>query len=309
MTIKRTSRDSKRMKRLVTALHGGTTPPARTVRRSIAVLRRQLDERARTRVAIRADTERRRLKTQAPLIDLMRGDKRVADGLRDMRQLARRQRQRRVLRTPPLLQMPPRIAAGSGSIWSFTTPPFPFFHAMGGGGDSRFNGGSDGGFHFSIQGNGQGSWAWAGVGLAYHPLFQRTLVRIAPSASYSYVWNAFGDIFSAHSDGHIGIHVHRYNLNWQDPDPNNPDMQTYRADLWDYTAGEDRVNQEGDGYYSSWSQATPEIPLDGNSNYLLWAVCEGYCDDSGAQLLGFSFANGDLTVQTSWILLQQWDIS
>ncbi|HET6268230.1 MAG TPA: hypothetical protein VFG11_10970, partial [Acidobacteriota bacterium] len=68
------------MKRLVTGLHGGTTPPASTVRRSIAALRRQLDDRARTRLAIRADSERRRLKTQAPLIDLMRGDKRVAEG-------------------------------------------------------------------------------------------------------------------------------------------------------------------------------------------------------------------------------------
>jgi hypothetical protein len=308
MTIKRTSRDSERMKRLVTALHGGTTPPARTVRRSVAALRRQLDEQARTRVAIRADTERRRLKMQAPLIDLMRRDKRVADGLRDMRQLARRQRQRRVLRTPRLLQMPPRIGAAGGSILSVTFPPFPFVHAMGGG-DSDFSAAADGGINFFIRGNGHGSWAWAGVGLAYRPLFQRTFVRIAPFASYSYVWNAFGYIFSAHSEGHIGIHVHRYNLNWQDPDPNNPDMQTYRADLWDYTAGEDRVNQEGDGNYSSWSQATPEIPLDGNSNYLLWVVCEGYCDDSGIRPFGYSIANGYLTVRTGWIVLQQSDIS
>jgi hypothetical protein len=304
MTIKRTSRDSERMKRLVTALHGGTTPPARTVRRSMAALRRQLDEQARTRVAIRADIERCRLKMQAPLIDLMRGDKRVADALREMRQLARRQRQRRVLRTPQLLQMPPRIAAGS--ISSFTTPPFPFVHAMGGG-DSDFNADADGGFNFSIQGNGHGSWAWAGVGLAYHPLFQRTFVRIAPLASYSYAWEAFGYIFSAHSEGHIGVHVHRYNLNWQDPDPNNPDMQTYRADLWDYT-GEDRVSENGGSYYSAWSQATPEIPLDGNSNYLLWAVCEGYCNDSGQNPFGYSIGGGELSVRTSGIFLQQSEI-
>src|SRR5262249_5754531 len=236
--------DRQRMKRLVIGLHGGTTPPASTVRRSIAALRRQLDERARTRLAIRADSERRRLKTQAPLIDLMRGDKRVTEGLRDMQKLARQLRSRRVLRTPPLPKMGPRIAAGS--IWSFTNPPFQFFHAMGGGGDSRFNADPDGTFNWFITGNGQGSWAWAGVGLAYRPLFNRTLVRIAPLASYSYLWNAYGTIFSAHSEGHIGVHVHRYNLNWQDPDPNNPDMQTYRADLWDYTAGEDRVSQEGD---------------------------------------------------------------
>jgi len=260
-----------------------------------------LNERSRQSSEFRAEADRLRQKAQAPLIELLKKDERVARGVRQLRRLAERARTGRRLVPPPIPKLAPGIA--SGSLSTVSTPPYFMAFGMGNGTGDR-SASQDGHFSFNIRGDGHGSWAWVGVAIPFRPLFP--WVRIAPFASYSYGWAALGTVFSAHTEGYVGVHIHRYDGNWKDPDPAHPDIRSSLASLWNYTAGAN-AQDDGTGLFSSRSEATPVFPMDTNSNYLVWAICQGACDDSGTQVFGFSVGTAAISVNASWILVEQSD--
>jgi hypothetical protein len=270
----------------------------------MAELRARLSERYRRQWAVRAESDKYRVQIQAPLLELLKTNRRANEALRGLRRLGRRTLKRRLSAPSKMPNLEPRILPGS--IYTINTPPYLFGSAQGDGSGSRLAG-SDGTLQFGIHGDGRGSWAWCGVCIPFSPGTD-TYVRIAPLASYSYNWACWGNILTAHTDGTLGTHVHQYGSDWKEtPSPTLPDAIYFStARVWSQGSTDSPNADESTGYFSSWTEGAGEVFLPAGYNYLIWAWCGGSCDDSDDNSpfpYAYSEAYGSMSARIYYIML------
>lgn len=289
------------VRRRIAAIHGATSPPKEVLRQSMAKLHDQLSRHYRQQWALHAERDKYLLQLYAPVVGLVKTDKRAAAALRGWGQLTQRTLKRKPPASPRMRRAEPRIMPGS--LYTFNTPPY-LFGSPQGGGEALVAANNDGTLTFGIDGNGAGSWAWCGVCIPFVPDHD-VYVRISPFVSYSYTWLCDGYILTAHTNGSIGTHVHQYDQNWNESQtpyllPGGAWFST--TQIWRQGSTDDPNYDEGTGTYSGSGEG---LLLPSGYNYLIWAWCAGNCDDSSRQLSGaFSVAHGQMSATVHWIVLE-----
>jgi hypothetical protein len=240
-------------------------PPARAIQSGLVGLRQAITERESRRAALFSEQNKLRQHLYAPVLESIRSDPRSKKA---SKALAASQKRigRDIIKLPAIPETAFDIIESSDSSLMVTDPYDPFFaewhdnaivaRAM-----------PDGYLEGAISpGDGSG-WVWAGVGFPLLPARDR-VVTITPVMFYRYAFSAFGHFgVSAHCEGALGVHVHRYDGNWQD----TGEMENSHTTIWSHTTETGIVRPDpGNTVFEQPSQ----FFLRGDSNYLIWATLE-----------------------------------
>jgi hypothetical protein len=293
MTKKRAGRDN--LREIVTAVHGGAIPPSSAIRKSMARLRRTILEREKHQSALRDECAAIARKINAPIFDLFKSDARSAQGLKALQKF----RRNRKPSLPPLPKAPKfHSGIGAGSVYSYLG--MPYFHWADGNlveQSGLAQAEPDGALHGIVHPNGGGGWVWCGVGLPFRPLFARTLVAIQPIMPYAFNWWGIGSWgFTAHTRGSLGVYVWEYDLNWS----LRSSGWTFQTPIWNHTT-ETGHSESG----SATKSDRVALFMRNDSNYMVWATLEIYCNDSKGSWFGSSDAYGEMQAQCPVIVFAQ----
>src|SRR5262245_11266463 len=212
-------------------------PPARVVRESFAKLKRSISDQQQKHHRLVMEQTKLRQEINAPILDLLKSDPRSKVASKALRKTYDR------LRTEAAVDLrAPKLAysvyhpGDADNVW-IAEPSYPLQHAIKDRADDLATSEDNGHLHCIVAPRDGKAWAWAGVGL--HVIPRRDLnVRVTPHMSYRYSFLGSGNWgVSAHCEGALGIHVHRYDGDWQDTD----DTQDFRTPLWSHTT-ETEVN-------------------------------------------------------------------
>jgi hypothetical protein len=257
----------------------------------MARLRRTILEREKQQSVLRDEFAAIARKINAPIFDVLKSDPRSKEGLKALQKLRRNRKP-----SLPALPKAPKFQSGigTGSIYSYLGQPY--FHWAIGDHAQLAQAEPDGNLHGIVHPNGGGGWVWCGVGLAFRPLFANTLVAIQPIMPYAFHWWGIGSWgFTAHTEGSLGVYVYEYDLSWS-----FRRSETFRTPIWKHTTET--------GYSESGSATKSDriaLFMRSDSNYMVWATLEIYCNDSKGSWFGSSDAYGEMQAQCPVIVFAQ----
>jgi hypothetical protein len=249
-----------------------TEAPASAVRKSIAHLRRSIVEREKRQNLLWREQAKVFKQLNAPIIKLIEANpnyKVARAALNDF--------QTQVMSGDDL----PRLPTDEVQWWglfgnrvALASPPYHHYFVQPD--TSNLPDGNvsdpDGNIIISSRPESGGATAWGGVGFGFVPEPDVHVLRVHSYLSYSYHWSTTGSLFNAHSEGRIGLYVHRFNPNWALEPADTFEMLT---DLWVVTSdtGHDDIPQ-------GRTTLINIVPIDPNSAYLIWTIAKVYCNSS-----------------------------
>jgi hypothetical protein len=276
-------------------------PPVRAVRESLAKLRRSISERQQKRSHIFTEQNKLRLEINAPILDLMKSDSRSKAASKALRKSYDNLWTDLAVDSRSAPQLAYDIHHPTDSEW-FVSPSYPNHYAFHHRADEATSE-ENGHLHGSVNPDGGNAWVWAGVGFPLVP-GRDCRVRVTPHMYYRYKFAAACNAgVSAHCEGALGIHVHRYDGDWQDTDPTQDFPQDFHHTIWSHTT-ETVVCQtsfvDKADYWPVFSESTL-LSLQGDSNYLIWATLEVSANCTGDGLVFFSRISADFWANCAWI--------
>jgi hypothetical protein len=253
--------------RIIGASEGAKAPPASAVRKGLAALRQSIAEREQKRSRLMIEQTKLRQKLYAPIIGSIKSDAGAKDAIK-----ALKKSQGVILRTEkiPRLTPVPQLAfdqiATSENSFMIVEPYAPFnaehhYRSQAATSDSAGNLGA------SINPDDGSAWVWAGVGFPVVP-GRNCMARVTPIMFYRYAFGAFGNLgVTAHCEGALGVHLHRYDSDWQD----TGEMEDFRTGIWSHTTETSIIRPDPGTTVFDQSSL---LFLRGDSNYLVWATLE-----------------------------------
>jgi hypothetical protein len=260
----------------------GGKPPASAASRSLAELKRHVRGRFQQRKARWAATQPQLERAQAPLLELVKADRRAVQGVEARRKLVAAHKPKpRAKRTP--LAIAPRMVAGSG-FW-LKAPPYDLaFDPPDSGNASGSADAASGTYGFGMSGGGSSSAASAGLGIWFFATAADPAQRIAALFDFDFAWFDSSTWYTAHNDGGTNIWVWGAGEGqWVLQQGFDPSWSDGTSGLQDHGSGGDGSEQFGRESLEAF------FPVNANSWYLVWIWSEGSCDDSNGAF-GFSYA-------------------
>ena len=192
-------------------------PPVRAVRESLAKLRRSISERQQKRSHIITEQNKLRQEINAPILDLMKSDSRSKAASKALRKSYDNLWTDLAVDIRSAPQLAYDIYHPTENEW-FVSPSYPNHYAFHHRADDATSE-DNGSLHGFVNPDGGNAWVWAGVGFPLVPGRDCT-VHVTPHMYYRYKFAGIcnGGV-SAHCEGALGIHVHRYDGDWQGTDP------------------------------------------------------------------------------------------
>jgi len=301
MMVRRRARNVDPLRRTL-GLRG--TPPQAAAHRGIAALNQRVIDQMQRRAAERARIDRERRKMVAPLMELMRQDKRAMQAAQNRRRLTVRTAKPKISYPRVLQRIETHVR--TGSFLTLIAPPYDLAWGANSSSDQTTWGTwvaekapPDPRINSTTNiGNGGSAWSSAGVGMWFIPAAFSAWVRIGIYAPYDYNWRDDSTWATAHTDGFIAVYVQSFDLNGGDP----RDEVDRRISLWsDGSADLDDHADSGSGYYPSdtYFMATNA------RQYAVWAWCNTSADGSSGTVI-YSYAFGTLSVPVPFMVFEQW---
>jgi hypothetical protein len=268
-----TESGSRDQRDIVAAIHGGALP-ASAIKRSIALLEQRIVKRFELHKAHFAKAAAQQKRVLAPLMKVIKDDRRAAEAARAYAKVA--PPKRRAKRPMPLGL--PRVApqVRGGSVLTIAAPPYSVDWGSGSGSTSNsttsgggFGGKTDGSFGAStIIFSGGSAWGGGGVAAQIQPIADNELMRFSAFVTYGYSWDdssSWGD--TAHSDGYLGVFITSFQL---DGSGGRVEVDQ-RSHLWsDGTGWWEEHSDSGDGLIWPNSQVEVFLPVTSSRIFLFW---------------------------------------
>jgi hypothetical protein len=130
---------------------------------------------------------------------------------------------------------------------------------------------SEGNMIIAVAPTSGGMTAIGGIGFEFVPTPDMTMVSVRSYLSYNYCWSTIGNWpFDAHSEGNLGLLVHRF-----DPNENVAEEFNFPAPLWDVTSDGASGTDQGSTTLLSY---LPTLAVGGK--YIIWSYARVYCNST-----------------------------
>jgi hypothetical protein len=250
--------------------------PKNAANRPRAELTRYIKERFARRKARRLEVNRLLTQARAPIVELLKKDKRYAACAEAFGKLSTDQfRKMRAKRPRTKPKFEPRLIANSGL--TVRVPPYDFPGMWSSGGTSAIASADEktGRFGLSLSPDNDSAAAWAGVAANFFSTEDNLKQRLAVLVDYDYAWIDSSTFFgTAHNDGSTNVWIWGFT-------ENGLVGEGYFDPKWsDGTSGFEEHGSGGDGSDQSGRESLEVVFTSrANSVYQVLVWSSGSCDD------------------------------
>ncbi len=279
----------------VEMLFGGEIASPALVKRGMADLEKALTQHFRSQEAIRAEHRKAVEKTHGPLRDMLNENKKVAAGVKELRELQARYAKTKII-TPAVPKEQERIF--TGSIAATVVPPFNYdwsWQATANSPDVATSSANrnTGQMSFSAWANmdhGSSANVRAALGIFFRPSVNNGIVHLSSAPALNFGWGDWCTLDGAHTDGWIGLIVGRYNLSGGfDAWAVNQTINLWSDDSW--WSGTGWQTGTNSGYpLNAW------FTVDSSHWYAMWIWCGGDISADGWHTFWGSGAGSSMSV-------------
>jgi hypothetical protein len=280
------------------SLFGGHLTSPKVIKTSMDALGAEWEAEFRERLRVRKEIEEQVRKSRAPLVEILRADKRAVESVNILRQLRARAR----VRTPPQVH-PSNVKERvfTGSIGATMVPPYNYqwtWSASDGSGteiDVIANE-LDGGIYANnmTSGNDNDSsigWA-AAVGINFYPMTANGTLQVWATPKLNYQWGDYSDLDTSAQNAWIGIYIGSYDLSGAFTGA----IVNQQTSLWSDSSWWSATT--GSGSNTGFGLSSAPVQVDQDHTYAIWVWAGGELSGRGFGSASGSGASQFLYVAT-----------